>query len=154
MLCLTFPFLGWTKWRPVMIHVFLLVVVLKSVQCFFASPRAKFHVQNSEWTEHMKQVHWHCLILDSNQTLLHFLLHFSSVNLMFVAIHFSAVVQTLNILHVHEFFWFWNKFEWAPDRLKTAVNNFTVTCSSHMKRISGYIWYTLYSSDPCAFFSF
>jgi hypothetical protein len=131
----------------------LLVVVFKAVQIFFASSCAKLHIQNSGWTEFIKQEHKHYFILDSDQILLDFLLHFSFVILLFVNLFSCEAVQTLSKMHAHEFFWFWNKRKSASDRLRTVVNNFTVTFNSHIKWIPGYTLYTLYSSEHCAFCS-
>jgi hypothetical protein len=46
------------------------------------------------------------------------------------------MVQSLSNLNDHEFFWFGKKCESAPDKLQSAVNNFTVTYRSHVKVIT------------------
>jgi len=48
---------------------------------------------------------------------------------------------------------FRKKCESASDKLHSALYNFTVICSSHIKWISGFILCTLYSSDHCMVFT-
>jgi hypothetical protein len=67
---------------------------------------------------------------------LYFSIHFSFNNLSFTHINCSAMVQSLSDLNDHAFFWFGKKCVSAPDKLQSAVNNFTVTNRSHMKIIS------------------
>jgi hypothetical protein len=70
-------------------------VIFKSVQFFFTSSFAKFHVHTFGWTECFKQVHRHYLMLDSNQILLNFSLQFSFPILIFVTIYSWALVKKL-----------------------------------------------------------
>jgi hypothetical protein len=67
--CPFFPFAQWTQWRTVMVQRLfyqcfyrlktdrVLNIVFKSVQFFFASSCAQFHVQTSGWVEDFKHVH-------------------------------------------------------------------------------------------------
>jgi hypothetical protein len=75
---------------------------VKSVQFFFTSSFAKFHVQTSGSTDVFMQVHRDCLMIDSDQIPLNFPLHFPLDNLTFVPIYCCAVVQTLSKLHEQE----------------------------------------------------
>jgi len=46
---------------------------------------------------------------------------------------------------------YFSKCESVSDKLHPALYNITLTCSSHVKLISGFILYTLFSSDHCEF---
>jgi len=53
---------------------------VNSVQIFFASTPAKFHVQTSVWTESFKQLHRHYFMLELDQIPLNFLLNFPFIS--------------------------------------------------------------------------
>jgi len=53
-----------------------------------------------------------------------------------------ALVQTLSKLQEHEFFCLGKKCKSTPDKLQTALCNFIVTCSSHIKRKTWYFMHT------------
>jgi hypothetical protein len=160
-LCLFFPFAQWTQWGTVMIHrlfshsVYSLKsdrsrdVVWRSVQFFLAYYFDVFPVQTSGWIERFKQVHRHYLILDWEQFPFNFILNFSFGNLTFTYILLCSgtdnkqTTQT-RIPLIRQ------KCESVSDKLRATLYNFTVTCSSHIKWISGFILRTLYLSDHCA----
>jgi len=80
-----------------------LYVIFQSVQFFFASSSAKFHVKISGWTEVFMERHRDYFVLHSDQISLKFLLQFSFDKLIFVAKYNFAVVKILSKLHEREF---------------------------------------------------
>ena len=65
------------------------------------------------------------------------LLHFSFGVLTFVPIHCCAVVQTISKLHEQGFLCWENKCDSTSEKQHATVNNFTVTCSSQIKKKIG-----------------
>jgi len=61
--------------------------------------------------------------------------------------------QKIGNLHDNKFYFLGKKRESTSDKLNCAVNNFSVTCSSHIKWISGIVLCTLYWLDHCVFCS-
>ena len=127
-------------------------VVWRSVQFFLTYYFAIFPVQTPGWIEGFKQLHRHYLILDWDQFSFNFILHFSFDNLTFTYILLCSGTENKQTAQT-PIPLIRQKCESASEKLHAALYNFTVTCSSYIKWISGFILRTLYSSDHCAFCS-
>jgi hypothetical protein len=104
----------------------------------------KFTISNV-WTERIFQASAQTIFdIRLDEISLYFSIHVSFNNLTFTRIYFCAVIQTLNNLNEHEFFWFGKKCVSAPDNLQNALNNFIVTYRLQMKEKNEFFVHTVF----------